>query len=359
MKSWLRTLIKHLVSIGLYYSGLVKLYSWYRVTFGNQPEFVILMYHRVLPSMANGDTRPQPGMVTTQSTFAQQVSYCRRHGDVIHLETLADYLEQGQRPTRPAVIITFDDGWKDNYQYAYPVLRSHSAPATIFLATDYIESDSRYWFHTVNLLLRDHHLSSASWEQALLRCTKLDPETRDSLLLLIDQPDMFIERLKNLEATVLHNIVTVLSEEFANHLGAVTGKHLLLSWNEIAEMQQHGIAFGSHTCSHAILPQLSPEQQVEEIRRSRTVIEEKTGAQITTFAYPNTDYDEQVKQQVQEAGYRCACAGTRLDSDSTSIDIFALPRLGMHEGTCEGLGGSFSRAIFACYLAGVFGGGRR
>ncbi len=356
MRSALRTLIKHLLCISLYYTGVVKLYSWFRTRVLKRVDFTILTYHRILPAMGDCEDRPQPAMVTTASTFQHQIEHCIRHYTVVSLETLVEHLKNAERPSRSYVVITFDDGWKDNYQYAFPILHSFSAPATIFLTTDYIESDRMFWFHTVNVLLRSHQFRSSTIAEALESCPELTPEKRQDIVAAAHHPDEFIEQLKELDPTAIQKVVQALGEQRSGPENMLTGRELLLNWAEIKEMHEHGIAFGSHTCSHAILTRITSAQQEEELRRSKQVIEKKIGAAISTFAYPNNDYNEQLKERVREAGYQCACVGSQTQDSSTQVDLYALPRLGMHEGTCRGIGGSYSRAIFACYVSGLFRG---
>ncbi len=103
------------------------------------------MYHRVILPKAL-PYRLEPGMYVTPESFFTQMKFLEEYTHVIPLEELLEKLESGQ-PLKPrTVVITFDDGWRDNFTNAYPVLKALKLPATIFLPTSYIEEDKLFWF---------------------------------------------------------------------------------------------------------------------------------------------------------------------------------------------------------------------
>jgi len=99
---------------------------------------VVLMYHRVLPKDSPARRTEQPGMYVSPETLDLHLGELKRHFELVHLD---DWLRRAEaRSTLPrlACAITFDDGWRDNYDFALPVLARHGAPATIFLVSSYI-----------------------------------------------------------------------------------------------------------------------------------------------------------------------------------------------------------------------------
>jgi peptidoglycan/xylan/chitin deacetylase (PgdA/CDA1 family) len=98
-----------------------------------------------------------------------------------------------------------------------------------------------------------------------------------------------------------------------------------LDWTQVTEMQRHGIDFGSHTLTHALLSQVSPGEARREIRESRRLIEDRLSAPVSQFCYPRGDFSLAVKRMVAEEGYASACT-TRPGSNDGKTDRFALRR---------------------------------
>ena len=192
----------------------------------------ILMYHRVAPGN-HGDQ-----LVVSPEAFGRQMRFLhRRNYRVTTLDEAFRWLQNGGEDSSRPVVITFDDGYQDNYLHAFPVLREYHLPATIFVVTDYIDQG-----------------------------------------------------------------VTPRHDRAPGH-----GKSFL-SWEQIHAMQGSGlITFGSHTCSHHDLPDLSRVLARREITRSREILEDRLGAPVRWFAYPRGAYGTEHETLVAEAGYDAAC----------------------------------------------------
>ena len=147
--------------------------------------------------------------------------------------------------------------------------------------------------------------------------------------------------------------IRAMTEESNIQTGETPNRRWMLNWEEIEEMGRNQIDFGSHAHSHRILTHLSPAEIQEELIRSKRSIEEKTKRRVSSFAYPNGDHTPQIRELVKEAGYLGACGAGRVGKKRDEIDRFALPRTGIHEGMSAGMRGKFSKALFACGVAGL------
>lgn len=275
----------------------------------------ILVYHRV-----NDDGDPFFSGVPS-SVFSQQMEYLAECFRPCSLDVALDELERNEvEPNR--VVVTFDDGYRDNFVHAFPILQRIKIPATIFLATGAIGEGSTLWFERV-------------FES--FRRTK-----RDQLDRFGDPPTTYplhsLEQKLTAQAAVLQFLRSVPGESLTrwvtilcDKLGveeAVTMPGLMLSWDEIRAMAASGCYFGGHTVRHPILSKLAPEELCDEVLRSKTMIEKETGVRVTSFAYPNGgygDFNELTKTAVKEAGYRCAVT-TIVGVNTTAADRYELRR---------------------------------
>jgi peptidoglycan/xylan/chitin deacetylase (PgdA/CDA1 family) len=249
------------------------------------------------------------------------------------LSEAVDAIEQCAVPDN-AVVITFDDGYRDNYDYAYPILRSLSLPATIFLSSGVVGTDGILWHDRV---FRAFHRSELS------RFNGYD----------LDDPG----QRQSARETVLASLKTLDSRQRRERIDELVGKleiaepaclpRVMLTWGEAREMARNGIGFGSHTVTHPVLSRIPPDEAQREIVESKRDIESNLQMRIDSFAYPNgkpEDYDEFIKQTLRDAGYRCAVT-TRFGTNQIDMpggwDPFELRRGGPGEA---------NTAIFAAKL---------
>lgn len=304
-------------------------------------DLVILMYHRVLPDPNADDVFTQPGITVSTATFRRQVAWLKRWRHVITLAEVARLLESGNRIPPRSVVITFDDGWRDNADDAYTVLKEAGLPATIFVTTGFIDTGEEFWFHRIGRLLAQRNPDRSKVVSVL----------RDQGVVvreMIRSDDDLIESLKDLNRDQLNRVLGQLEKQFGP-LDALS-KPLTMSWEQLRALDPAIIEIGSHGVSHQILTTMSQSDAREELTKSKIEIEQKLGRPVTSFAYPNGNHSPELKQLVREAGYkvgiatRCTCCPTAFS------DRYALKRLGMHDGATRAPWGRFSASLFHWHL---------
>jgi len=139
-------------------------------TWAERNAVIILTYHRVTDTWDRFLDYSQPGMVVTVSTFERQIAILKEHFEVVTLGALLADGASGTRRTRPRCVITLDDGWRDNYDLAFPILHRKGLSAIVFLATDFIGSDRAFWHTELIYLLTRTELPRLAEE-------KLSPQT--------------------------------------------------------------------------------------------------------------------------------------------------------------------------------------
>src|SRR5712692_1330157 len=151
--------------------ALVRSGFWKRTlrTWAERKAVIILTYHRVIEKWDETLDYSQPGMVVTASTFERQVAFLNEHFEVVTLGALLAEGNVAGRAVRPRCVVTFDDGWRDNYDLAFPILRQHDIPATIFLTTDFIGTDRAFWHTELLYLFTRTQLSSRLGDESAFR----------------------------------------------------------------------------------------------------------------------------------------------------------------------------------------------
>jgi peptidoglycan/xylan/chitin deacetylase (PgdA/CDA1 family) len=300
----------------------------------------VLGLHRVLTRAEQRLTNSLDGMTISDETFLALLRYLDRHFQVSTLGMLQAAKEQRADHSKPCCLLTFDDGWKDTYRSAYPLLKKFGMPAVVFITTGSVGKSEGFW---VEQLKRVWSISSVQAKaQELWR--QICEKKRTPLEL-----ENLVERLKHMPA---ENRDVLLSKLFpAEENDNSENVDSMLTWQEVVELSRNGVEIGAHTVSHPLLTYENDTTVDRELRSSKQTLEEKIGNPIRAFAYPNGDYDARVRQFVQQAGYEFAFT-TEPGCHRRGEDPFSIRRILLHEGNITGPDGQFSPAMFRFTLSG-------
>jgi len=293
-----RFLLGSAISIGEQI-GLLDIYSSLRRAVAGHL-LAILTYHRVSPK-----TYPWYLGALNLEDFEREIAYLRKVAEIIPLDLLVNRLAQGESLAPRSVAITFDDGYKDNYRFAYPILQKYNVPATIFLTTGFVGGSSMIWADKVCFAIWHTSMEEFEIDGFGKFSLRSDAERLFSMKKVVRLLNKVTEEQKNL---LLDALLKTLGVDIPVNLG----EELALSWDEILEMSRGGISFGAHTVSHPILTKLPLEEAKCEIIRSKDDIEQKLGQPVTAFAYPNGgfgDFNAEIVTLLKENGFTCAVTG--------------------------------------------------
>lgn len=276
----------------------------------------ILMYHRVLAA----PDPLRPGDPTVKD-FRDQMRVLKRWFQPVDLLTGAQQLAAGKLPPR-AVAVTFDDGYRDNFTLALPVLQAFGIPATVFVASGYLDGGNMW-----NDLLIDA-VRAAPGQSINLTEFGLDsfqaPGPEEGFAAL--RP--LLLALKPLPPVKRHAAVLACAEQ----CGAPLPERLMLTPEELRALARGGVRIGAHTVSHPILATLDDAEAAHEISASRTALAEITETPIEVFAYPNgrpdLDYAPRDAETVRDLGFACAVS-TRPALATPGDSPHELPRYGL------------------------------
>jgi peptidoglycan/xylan/chitin deacetylase (PgdA/CDA1 family)/CelD/BcsL family acetyltransferase involved in cellulose biosynthesis len=255
----------------------------------------ILCFYRI-----NEDNDPFfPSFPT--SAFERIVRYLSHRYRVLTLGGVLEHLAEGS--TTPVLAITFDDGYQDNYQNAFPILQAYNVPATIFLTTGCMDSHEPLWFEQLSHSLKHTEREFIDLELDIPRRFWL--RTREERLQANLRIFELLRSYQNAERK--EALFRVLSElSVADH---GERRDHMLTWDQIRLMKQQGIAFGGHTVTHPFLSRVPRSQLTGEILECKRRIESELQSNVEYFAYPHgrqEDFTNETKQAVRDAGYRAA-----------------------------------------------------
>ena len=280
------------------------------------PGVIVLMYHRI-----NGPDRSMRGLPVED--FAAQMRWLRDNCDLIAPEAV---MERAQRPTRlrPAVLITFDDGYRDYHDWAYPVLKQLGIPSLVFLATSFIDHGGMIWTEEVQ---------SAALATRLPRVSL--PWSDEPAVDLPDEPARAALGLR--ARTYLKTLPDADRQKAVQELFVALGmppvrERQMLNWDEVRRTMDL-TTYGGHTHTHPILSRLDRAGAEREIKTCRDRITQETGRAPTLFAYPNgtaADFTGETKELLQEAGFTVAFSTIEgiAGADSDWMAVKRLPGAG-------------------------------
>jgi peptidoglycan/xylan/chitin deacetylase (PgdA/CDA1 family) len=319
---------------GLYHSGLLRTIryvsrnyevqltdhpSWPRLRRAMAPKFLILCYHRV----GSGGVPLYSELAPER--FEAQMRFVKKNYPIVSLEEVCRGLEEPGRADS-GVAITFDDGYRDVFTYAFPILRKYDIPATVYLIADAMETGQVAWYDRIFLTFQV--LPSGRLELELDRLRSFDLTSVQRRFRAALEVVTCLRTLPNQHrkqcCADLERRVKLPQDELAGRI---------LSWDQVQAMQRAGISFGSHTVSHPAVSQLTRAEMETELAGSKRFLEGKLGRAVQDFAFPFghlADCGTQAAAALARFGYRSAVT-TVPGVNSPGEDLFALRRVQIYE----------------------------
>ncbi len=286
--------VKDMAKEACYYSGAAKL-LFSAAKYSALPRLFIFNYHRVCHVSNNRNHY----LELTQAVSEQHLRFIKNNFVTV---SLTKGMQEINKETARGVYatITIDDGYLDNYTYAYPLLKKYNIPATIFLTTDFINGKQMFWWDKVLNIV-------SSMEPNELEIYIDSEKYHFNLNGQVNRRDIakYINTiLMAKDEKVIKATVKWLEDEYK--AAEKAGGYPILGWKEIREMKEGGISFGSHTKTHRNLCLLRDDEILAELKDSKKAIEDALDMEISEFAYPFGIFDERVKRLVRQAGFSCA-----------------------------------------------------
>ncbi|MBA4366807.1 MAG: polysaccharide deacetylase [Desulfobacterium sp.] len=291
----------------------------------NKNSLLVVTYHGVYDKFCRG-TLPLFTHLHVD-LLREHLKFLKSNYNVISLSEFTSCLKERKPWPERAALITFDDGLRNNYEVAFPVLKEFDLPAVIYLTVNYIGTDKLLWFDELYLLLKKC-LEDAVKTELLAEYLGPIPDSCD----IGELYPICSKRLKNKSIMERMEIIKRLKQ-----LACIEGNPILsepfkfLSWEQVLEMKSSGlIEFGVHTATHRMVSELSPDEWEKEIVAPKNKIEKIIGNTIDTFCYPNgvpdVDFFQEHEKFLKSRGYVCAFSAHE-GLNSPKYDQYRLGRI--------------------------------
>jgi peptidoglycan/xylan/chitin deacetylase (PgdA/CDA1 family) len=301
---------------------LQRVRSWW------QKDLRILAYHRVMPL-------PDPAtydfdlelISTTPERFRAQMLHLKQHFLPLRLRDVAAALDAGDSLPPDAVVVTFDDGYDDNYRIAYPILHELGIPATFFVSTGHIDTGKPFGYDwLVHMIL----LTTAP--RLVLPELGMDvpmPRDRDLRRALAGT---VLQNMKSIDAIAQEAMIKRLEHEWQLPSDNTEPADCRpMTWTQLREMHAAGFEIGSHGVHHRMLAKLSRDRMKDEVRQSKATLERELDAPASLMSYPvggDRAFDAEVMSATREAGFQlavCYICGTNPQPASNRYALNRLP----------------------------------
>ena len=240
----------------------------------------ILMFHRVCPSDERIRIQGNSGMEVTPQYLESLIKYLLKlNYKIISLDSVYECLKKGHEGSK-FIAFTFDDGYYDNFLYAFPILKKYNIPFTIYVATNYPDGLlTPWWYPLEELILKNHFLEF-----------KEDGQFQKFFCKRLPDKEIAFQNIRALlmggpYADLLSRVKSFF-DSFNIDLYEAT-KGYMLSWEQIKELNRDEIVtFGAHTVNHLALNRLSEKNASEEILNSKQRLESELQNKVDHFSYP-------------------------------------------------------------------------
>jgi peptidoglycan/xylan/chitin deacetylase (PgdA/CDA1 family) len=286
------------------------------------PPTIVLLYHRVVPVVG----RDVNQLTTSTENFAAHLAWLTAQArPLLPAEFVADLgrsaisqltLDGG----KPRVLITFDDGYADNFHHALPLLAEHGLRAVLFALTGLTDTGQPFWWDALEQIVFDGRPASGGWKlhDGILIPTYPDRAASYRVIHAALKPLADEHRRAALASLAEQGGVTPRADENSRPM----------TWQELRAWVAAGMSVGGHTQTHAQLSALGADELRDEVTRCKQELEQRLAVPVDTFAYPygsTDDFDAPCEEAVRQAGFRCAFAN-RPGNARWARNPYAVPR---------------------------------
>lgn len=227
---------------------------------------------------------------------------------------------------KPYASIVFDDGYKDNIEYALPVLAKYRVPASFYVVTDCIDKNIPTWTYILDYLFQYTRRAKLDLPFSFL------PEgLRTARFASQEERVVVVKKLKPFLKKIAHEERQLVLDEVQRRLDDVEIPKIMMNWNELQQLSAAGHKIGSHTVTHSMLGTIRDEEEVKwELQHSAERIEKELGFFPETISYPIGSYTATTMRLAAEAGYKLGLAVHQKAYAPNVHGRFEVPRIELY-----------------------------
>jgi peptidoglycan/xylan/chitin deacetylase (PgdA/CDA1 family) len=310
--------------------GLLSLLE--RIIARRRPGLVVLTYHRIAESRA--DLFYDPVISATPEAFRAQIEWISNHVRLLTLDQLVAQVKSGTPWHEPSLLLTFDDGYRDNFHQAVPILRERSAPATFFVPTAFLDSPRLPWWDQVAYAVKQTCVHRLTLKRNLIGSPpplEIDLQTVSRHAAIMTIIRAFLDDSITNERWFLDQLA---DQAKVNIDSERLGRDLFMTWDHLRQMADSGagLSIGSHAHSHRKLAGLGDDTQRHELADSKQILETRLGRPVKALAYPYGwagAYTVGTKALAARAGYCLAFSSREGINQLVGFDRYDVSRLGI------------------------------
>lgn len=301
----------------------------------NDRALTVLTFHRVLPPSDPRAHDADPEWTISLDAFTDCVAFSRKHFNVVSLDEVLEARRRGGAlPPRPA-LLTFDDGWADNAEYAVPVLEAYKIPAVIFVASDAIGARAPFWREGLRAAARGGRLDDVIWDALWTSVDRAPPRRSDEAL------EALLSHLFALGRAKRDDVLAPWCSRLED------GRRHMMTIDELRNVCARGIAIGAHGRTHE--PLSLCEDLDDELIQPRQRLGELLGVPVTTLALPHSRFTPEVLWRAERAGYELVFTGAP-ELTPTRVIPFTIGRVPITPGGIGDERGEFRAERAALHL---------
>ncbi len=290
----------------------------------------VITYHRILPENLPGFKFDTGVISATPDEFGRELDFFRRHLDVMSLtDLLACYDDIRRFPARPAVI-TFDDGYIDNYEIAWPLLRERQMPACFFVTSRFLDGTLVPWWDQIAFCIHGATVSQMASPFENDPPYLLDPANKKVSI------QRFLRQIKRVAGKGMDSYLAYLKEQTGADLERTAIEPLFMTWAQAKEVAGKGIEIGGHTRTHTILSGIEdPAELKAEVKGCYDDIVREIGKKPLAFAYPVgsiTAMSREADEEISNAGFQMSFSHIHSFATIETNKRIRIPRLKSDSG---------------------------
>lgn len=301
---------------------------------------IVLAYHRIADPDRPGFYGLRDNVSATPQGFSEQLDYLNREYNVVGLNDLVELIQNGRPLPKNAVLITFDDGYRDNFTAALPELVSRGLPAVLFAVPGFIDGICYPFWDWVIEAFKASQVEAVTLPLLQQNLARGSAERER-------QGIQWINCGKRISNIGLRHALADLSRVLEVPLPSAPPPGLMMSWKELESMIEGGVAIGAHSATHPILLRVGSGRAQREINVSRAILEIHAKHPVTAFAYPNGDFSQEHERMLEESGFQL---GFRVEGGLTTANEILSQPFAIRR-TCISLNDDLPR--FAAKVAGI------